>query len=461
MRCAIYFFVMLLVVPPITFSLTGDTIFDTKATFESVGASITVDAKPPLLVLSSPTNTTYSTTTIQIKFTANDEVSSVSRVWYKLDSASNVTLVGNTSIITINGTHTFTIYTNDSFNQLNSSRVVFTVGTSSSGSSETSDSGGSVTHIISAEKIEETKKAIESGAIPGYQYPEEYRPYMEGSATFGEGTITWSDGSIMNVPEEWKDIFAKEFQGENIQWENGNIINIPEEWKGQIGINVPSDWIDGVAYNIPPDFVKDFANNFLIAMSCQQPPCSVMSREILHKNFIKFINNKIGVGNIKEHFEGIKNGDIEIKGVVQLLCSGSVGESELSFDASGVSCSNVGAKVVHDNGKVEETNIESCNERSDGTIHASASFSGCSYLVVLKLNNIKKKNIADKSTAKDEIENEEVRQDQSSKQPLQLYKKGGFLKDPVIFYGSLVLVLFVVLAKTFISMYKSKKEVKK
>ncbi|MBI2148467.1 hypothetical protein HYU23_02210 [Candidatus Woesearchaeota archaeon] len=115
-----------------------------------------------------------------------------------------------------------------------------------------------------------------------------------------------------------------------------------------------------------PDVVKDAAaNKFTFNFNCVSPPCKVTAKEVV-LSAVPAANADLLVSENKE-----------ILGAVQLSCTGSMSGGKATFTVS--DCSNVGATVVHNNGKREDASV-SCNSGS-----ATASWNGgCSYLFVWK-----------------------------------------------------------------------------
>ena len=94
----------------------------------TVSATFTIDTILPTITLSHPQNTTYTTTSLSINFTATD--TNLQSCWYTDDNGiTNTTLLNcaNTSYSALQGNTTITIYANDSANNQNSTSVNFTV----------------------------------------------------------------------------------------------------------------------------------------------------------------------------------------------------------------------------------------------------------------------------------------------------------------------------------------------
>ena len=80
-------------------------------------------------IINHPSNITYNgSTSIPLNFTKNGTASSH---FYSLDFTSNTTITNNITFnVTSEGSHTLTLYANDSVNTINSSSIIFTVNTS-------------------------------------------------------------------------------------------------------------------------------------------------------------------------------------------------------------------------------------------------------------------------------------------------------------------------------------------
>jgi len=84
------------------------------------------DTLPPVVTIISPlNNTTYNTDLVDLNYSVNEPTA-----WqgYSFDGATNITLKGNTTLTDlIDGLHTLTVYANDTFGNMNSSKVWFTI----------------------------------------------------------------------------------------------------------------------------------------------------------------------------------------------------------------------------------------------------------------------------------------------------------------------------------------------
>ena len=88
------------------------------------------DNLPPIISITSPINDTlYTTDSVELNYSVN-----VLTIWegYSLDGADNITLSGNTTLFgLIDGSHILTIYANDTYINMNSSTVLFSIDTTS------------------------------------------------------------------------------------------------------------------------------------------------------------------------------------------------------------------------------------------------------------------------------------------------------------------------------------------
>ncbi|MCI0503104.1 Ig-like domain-containing protein, partial [Candidatus Micrarchaeota archaeon] len=88
----------------------------------------TVDATPPVVNITSPTNSTYNTTSIPLNYTATDNFG-IHTCWYVRDGGAPIPLPGcqNTTLSFANGSHNITVYANDSAGNNASDTEYFTV----------------------------------------------------------------------------------------------------------------------------------------------------------------------------------------------------------------------------------------------------------------------------------------------------------------------------------------------
>ena len=86
------------------------------------------DTVPPSVTIISPQNITYATNSVPLTLFANE---STSWIRYSLDNEANVTIAGNTTLISLSdGCHNVVVYANDTFGNIgNSKKIYFTVDT--------------------------------------------------------------------------------------------------------------------------------------------------------------------------------------------------------------------------------------------------------------------------------------------------------------------------------------------
>ena len=79
-------------------------------------------ATPPQITLLSPVNQVYNESSVDLVFTTDEAAN-----WtgYSLDGEQNVTVTGNTTIADLpNGSHTLTVYANDTFGSVEASETI-------------------------------------------------------------------------------------------------------------------------------------------------------------------------------------------------------------------------------------------------------------------------------------------------------------------------------------------------
>ncbi len=101
------------------------------------------DTVKPSLNVSSPTNGTYTGSTIQINYMSGDNIA-VDKCWYRLNSDSNVTIsvCSNTTVTAVSGLNTIAIAINDTGNNRNETRINFTYIAPTATPTPTPGSGG-------------------------------------------------------------------------------------------------------------------------------------------------------------------------------------------------------------------------------------------------------------------------------------------------------------------------------
>ncbi|MHA2276192.1 MAG: hypothetical protein ACXAC2_10510 [Candidatus Kariarchaeaceae archaeon] len=87
----------------------------------------TVDMKPPVITISTPLNSTYTTNILWVDFSADEPISWIG---YSLDGGAIIPVSGNFSIGPLSeGSHVITVFINDSAQNMVSSSVWFTIDT--------------------------------------------------------------------------------------------------------------------------------------------------------------------------------------------------------------------------------------------------------------------------------------------------------------------------------------------
>ncbi len=95
-------------------------------TYGNMGSSsmlyFTVDTTAPSVLILSPQNLTYHSSSVPLTFTVSE---STSWVGYSLDGQSNTTATGNTTISVADGKHRIAVYANNSFGNMGSSGIIY------------------------------------------------------------------------------------------------------------------------------------------------------------------------------------------------------------------------------------------------------------------------------------------------------------------------------------------------
>jgi hypothetical protein len=102
---------------------------DSAGNSNSSTVFFTTDTTPPTVTIQSPTNTTYNVSTIDLNYTALDNLA-IDSCWYYLDGSGPIALPGclNSSLSGLaNGPHNVTVFANDTAGNMNSSTEFFTV----------------------------------------------------------------------------------------------------------------------------------------------------------------------------------------------------------------------------------------------------------------------------------------------------------------------------------------------
>ena len=116
-------------------NLAGNIGKSSTITF-SVNTSVPPVNTPPVVVISSPQDgSTYNSQVTEIDYTATS--SSLNQCWYSLDQGvTNITVACNvaiTGISSVDGTNVWTVYASDTFGNIGSETVTFTVNTGTNG----------------------------------------------------------------------------------------------------------------------------------------------------------------------------------------------------------------------------------------------------------------------------------------------------------------------------------------
>jgi parallel beta-helix repeat protein len=104
-----------------------DIIVYANDTFGNMGASATiyfsVDTLPPTVMVLSPENTTYYTSSVMLTFNVSEPVSWMG---YSLDGQANATIAGNTTLSGLpNGSHSIIVYANDTAGNMGASSMTY------------------------------------------------------------------------------------------------------------------------------------------------------------------------------------------------------------------------------------------------------------------------------------------------------------------------------------------------
>jgi len=84
-----------------------------------------VDTTPPIVVINSPENTTYTNTTVVLDYEINEHASWIG---YSLDGDDNVTITGDTVLSGLSaGPHNVVVYANDTASNTGMSEIAFTI----------------------------------------------------------------------------------------------------------------------------------------------------------------------------------------------------------------------------------------------------------------------------------------------------------------------------------------------
>lgn len=106
--------------------------------------TVSIDSSAPLVLIVSPTATTYTTSSVSLDYVAVDASDHLDAVWYTKDSGvTNTTLTQNITLSSLsNADYTLILYANDTVGNLNETNVTFTVSVSTTTTTTPSPTGG-------------------------------------------------------------------------------------------------------------------------------------------------------------------------------------------------------------------------------------------------------------------------------------------------------------------------------
>lgn len=106
------------------------------------------DTIAPVLSMSSPAATAYTSSSISLNFDASDNIG-IDKCWYRLNAGANTTLANcaNTTITAQSGSNTLILAVNDTANNRNETSVNFTYSTPATTTTTTVGGGGTTTTI--------------------------------------------------------------------------------------------------------------------------------------------------------------------------------------------------------------------------------------------------------------------------------------------------------------------------
>jgi hypothetical protein len=113
------------------FNATARDSFNNQNSTETRNVTVDYDVTPPVISITYPTSMTYNTNITELNYTVSDI--HLQACWYSTDNgATNTTITCGTNIsgLTSNeGSNTWKVYANDSYGNVNSASVTFTVDT--------------------------------------------------------------------------------------------------------------------------------------------------------------------------------------------------------------------------------------------------------------------------------------------------------------------------------------------
>ena len=172
--------------------ITSRSVFDIRAV-QVIGTSLSIiiDSGAPNVIISSPLNTTYNYNDINLNFTAYDRGSEIDKIWYNLNNTNNITITGNITFTSSEGSNTIYLFANDTLGFLNNSAsVTFNVNSSRGYNVSHSEFAGSTTNFNSLNKSQQSNISNAKIHSPGY-----------GKISFNENINISSDLSIDNYIE--------------------------------------------------------------------------------------------------------------------------------------------------------------------------------------------------------------------------------------------------------------------
>lgn len=171
----------------VTLNVTdSEGLWDTKQKQIQV---VPPDTTPPTIIIISPENKTYITTSIPLTFTVNEPTSWIG---YSLDNQANITITGNITLIGLSeGAHSIIVYANDTAGNMGASKTVyFTVALRYGPTAE-------FTVTPETANVDETVEFDASASQPGWNGTHEM-PITEYRWDFGDGNQTTTSTPIVH-----------------------------------------------------------------------------------------------------------------------------------------------------------------------------------------------------------------------------------------------------------------------
>jgi len=123
-----------------------------------------------------------------------------------------------------------------------------------------------------------------------------------------------------------------------------------------------------ISLQVPNDLVGDVAESSF-SLACLSDRCRVTANE---------------VSDLPSEVSAVYEGYGEFIAAVRLQCVGDVGSSTASINidsSAGASCDGLRVSHVSDDGSSEDASVD-CTDNGDSSLDITATFSGCSYLIV-------------------------------------------------------------------------------